>query len=183
MGIHHVDLLRYLCVSVSKVNATMNTIGVKIDAEDSVVATFVYENGALGNLVVTTAARPIDLEASLLIVGDKGLAEISGIAVNKLKTFTPKPDECSDNSEDFIGIKGFGAVYGYGHQQLYQDIVSFYQDNIPFPVSRKDCSGTLQLLHAFYKSDELNNWVKVDSNISSDRLGKSNESISKLYRT
>ena len=39
---------------------------------------------------------------------------------------SPNPDECASNSEGFVGIKGFGAVYGYGHQQLYQDIVSYY---------------------------------------------------------
>ena len=181
-AIHHVDLLRYLCGPVKKVNAIMSTIGVKIDAEDSVVATFIYSNGALGSLVVTTAARPDDFEASISIVGSKGLAEINGIAVNELRIFTPNPDECDRNSEDFVGIKGFGAVYGYGHQQLYQDIVSYYRDNIPYQIKRKDCFETLNLLHSFYRSDELNDWIEVNSKIQSDRLGKSNESISKLYR-
>ena len=48
-----------------------------------------YENGAVGNLEITTAARPDNYEASISIVGSKGLAQIGGIAVNELQVFTP----------------------------------------------------------------------------------------------
>ena len=46
-----------------------------------------------------------------------------------------------------------------------------------------DCFNTLKLLHIFYKSDELETWVKVDCLDQSDRLGRENDAISRLYRT
>jgi len=182
-GIHHVDLLRYLGGEVARVNATMRTLGSEIDAEDTVVATFEYAGGAVGNLEVTTAARPDDFEASLSIVGSKGLAQIGGIAVNELQVFTPDPEACNACSEDFKGIEGHGAVYGFGHTALYRDIVSFFRDGLEFPVSRQDALGTLNLLHAFYLSDEAGSWVDVSSGGQSPRLGQENEGISSLYRT
>ena len=109
--------------------------------------------------------------------------EIGGIGVNELQVFTPDPDACAANSEDFLGIKGQGAVYGYGHRQMYEDILAFAQDGVPYPVSRDDCLNTLKLLHAFYRSDEDGGWVEVASGTSSDRLGRPNEAISDLYRT
>ncbi len=181
--IHHVDLLRHLGGKVDRVNATMRTLGAEIEVEDTTVATLTFASGAVGSLESTTAARPDDFEASLSIVGSKGLAQIGGIAVNELQIFTPEPDACAANSEDFVGIMGHGAVYGYGHGEMYQDIAAFFRDGTPYPVDRDDCLGTLKLLHAFYRSDEAGGWVDVDTDEESRRLGRPNEEISNLYRT
>ena len=183
-GIHHVDLLRHLGGEVDQVSATMRTLGADIEVEDTVVATLRYAGKAVGVLEVTTAARPDDFEASISIVGEKGLAQIGGIAVNELQVFTPDPGACAVNSEDFKGIEGHGAVYGYGHATMYQDIANTFHNGTPYPVSREDCLGTLKLLHAFYRSDEAaGGWVAVDSPEQSSRLGRVNEALSDLYRT
>jgi UDP-N-acetyl-2-amino-2-deoxyglucuronate dehydrogenase len=181
--IHHLDLLRHLGGEVASVNATMRTLGANIEVEDTVVATMSYDNETVGVLEGTTAARPDDFEASLSIVGSKGLAQIGGVAVNELQVFTPDPEACVSNSEDFIGIKGHGAVYGFGHSEMYKDIVGHFTGESTYPVSRQDCISTLRLLHAFYRSDEAGDWVAVDSEEQSQRLGCINESISNLYRT
>ena len=182
-SIHHVDLIRYLGGKVARVNATMRTLGADIEVEDTVVATVAFEGGAVGIVEATTAARPDDFEASISIVASKGLAQIGGIAVNELQVFTPDPDACAQNSEDFQGIKGHGAVYGFGHTEMYRDIVAFFRDSTPYPVSREDCLDTLKLLHAFYRSDEAGGWVDVDSDDESERLGRADDAISGLYRT
>jgi len=177
-GIHHVDLLRYLGGEVLQVNSTMRTLGAEIEVEDSVVASFTYANKAVGSLEVTTAARPDDFEASLSIVGSKGLAQIGGIAVNELQIFTPEPDACIEYSEDFSD-----CVYGNGHDLLYQDIYSSLENNKEYPVTKKDCLQSIRLLHAFYRSDERNGWQSVDEEGESFRLGRENNAISQLYRT
>ncbi len=182
-GIHHVDLLRHLGGEVERVNATMATLGADIEVEDTVVATMAFASGALGTLEVTTAARPDDFEASLSVVGSKGLAQIGGIAVNELQIFTPDPDACAAHSENFTGIDGHGAIYGFGHTQMYEDIVACFRDGTPYPTVRADCLGTMKLLHAFYRSDEAGGWVDVDSAEESPRLGRADEAISDLYRT
>jgi predicted dehydrogenase len=183
-GIHHVDLLRHLGGEVDRVSATMRTLGAEIEVEDTVVATLSYAGSAVGVLEVTTAARPDDFEASISIVGEKGLAQIGGVAVNELQIFTPDPAACAANSEDFKGISGHGAVYGYGHATMYQDIAAHFHQGRAYPVSRADCLGTLKLLNAFYRSDEAGGaWTKVDTDEQSVRLGRPNEAISNLYRT
>jgi UDP-N-acetyl-2-amino-2-deoxyglucuronate dehydrogenase len=182
-GIHHIDLLRYLGGEVEKVNAIMRTLGADIEVEDSVVSIFTYDNGSIGSLEVTTAARPDDFEASLSIVGSKGIAQLGGIAVNKLEIFTPKPEDCITFSDDFSDLPDRGRVYGRGHAAMYRDISSFFIDQSPYPVSIEDCESTLGLLHSFYSSDEIGGWVNVKEKISSTRLGRMNDSISELYRT
>lgn len=182
-GIHHVDLIRHLGGDVARVNATMRTLGADIEVEDTVVGTFEMASGAVGNLEVTTAARPDDFEASISLVCANGLAQIGGIGVNELQVFTPDPDACAAESEDFTGIDGHGAVYGWGHWQMYGDIVTFFRDDVPYPVSRDDAHGTLKLLHAFYRADEAGDWVEVAAPDESVRLGRDNEPVSDLYRT
>lgn len=176
-GIHHVDLLRHLGGEVQRVNATMRTLGAEIEVEDTVVATLTYGSGAVGTLEVTTAARPDDFEASLSIVGSKGLAQIGGIAVNELQVFTPDPSACANSSEDFSR-----CVYGLGHEAMYRDIIASLNEGRPYPVTREDCLATLKLLNAFYRSDEAGGWVEVDSDAESGRLGRPDEALADLYR-
>lgn len=176
-GIHHVDLLRYLGGEVARVNATMRTLGADIEAEDTVVATVVYRGDAVGDLEVTTAARPDDFEASLSIVGSAGLAQLGGLAVNELQVFTPDPAACAAHSREIPD------AYGFGHITVYENVVAKLRHGLPFPVDRADCLNSLKLLHAFYRSDEVGGWVDVDSPDQSFRLGRPNEAISKLYRT
>jgi len=177
-GIHHVDLMRFFGGEVERVNATMRTLGADIEAEDTVVATFTYATGAVGNLEVTTAARPDDFEASLSIVGEKGLAQIGGIAVNELQIFTPDPAACLSATEDFSR-----CVYGFGHEAIYRDVAAERLNGTPYPVSRDDALQTIKLLHAFYRSDETGAWIDPASDGASARLGRPNERISDIYRT
>lgn len=176
-GIHHIDLLRYLGGEVDQLSAVLRTLGAKIEVEDTAVATLKYPNGAVGIVEVTTSARPDDFEASLSIVGGNGLAQLGGWAVNELQIFTPDPSACVEFSENIPD------AYGFGHQQVYRDLVEDMQGGQPYPVNRRDCFNTLNLLHAFYRSDEVDSWVDVQAGVKSSRLGRPNEEISNLYRT
>ena len=175
-SIHHVDLMRFLGGEVKKVNAQMRTLGVDIEAEDTIVATIEFDSGAVGTLEVTTSARPDDFEASISIVGSEGCAQIGGIAVNELQIFTPDPSSCAQNTEDFSD-----CVYGEGHFRLYEDIVTDLTGGEAYPVSVDETKKTLALLHAFYCSDEDGDWVAPGQ--ESVRLGRDNDEVSNLYRT
>jgi UDP-N-acetyl-2-amino-2-deoxyglucuronate dehydrogenase len=177
-GIHHIDLMRFFGGEVTEVRAKLATLGADIEVEDSAVATVTFNNGALGCVEVTTAARPIDYEASISLVCENGLAQIGGIAVNELQVYTPEPSACAENSEDFEG-----NVYGHGHEEFYKEIVRFYAKRVPFSVSREDVFSTIRLLNAFYVSDEKAASVKVCDAGDSSRLGCKNEKLANLYRT
>jgi UDP-N-acetyl-2-amino-2-deoxyglucuronate dehydrogenase len=177
-GIHHIDLLRLMGGEVARVSATHSTLGAHIEVEDTATASIQFESGAVGALEITTAARPIDFEASLSLVCEKGLAQIGGIAVNQLQVYTPDPDACVPNSEDFSG-----NVYGYGHVQLYRDIAAFFTGAQPFPVTYEDTLATIRLLNALYVAHESRSWVDVASAGDSARLGRRDDALADLYRS
>ena len=176
-GVHYLDILRYLGGEVSRVNAIISTLDVKVEVEDTAAAVFEFENGGMGVIEITTAARPDDFEASISIVGSKGLAVISGEATNQLITFSPDPNQCKINSEKFE------IVYGYGHREMYRDISGVLNNNELPPVSFEDGMRTLTLLHCIYRSAELGNWVDLSEANQSARLGQPDDEISNLYRT
>ena len=126
-GIHHIDLFGSLGGEVARVSAVHATLGADIEVEDTATASIEFENRAVGALEITTAARPIDFEASLSLVCENGLAQIGGIAVNELQIYTPDPGACAANSEDFSG-----NVYGFGHVKLYEEIVASLAEARPF---------------------------------------------------
>jgi UDP-N-acetyl-2-amino-2-deoxyglucuronate dehydrogenase len=177
-GIHHIDLLRLMGGEVARVCGLHRTLGASIEVEDTATASIAFKTGAIGTLEVTTAARPIDFEASVSLVCENGLAQIGGIAVNELQIYTPDPGACAQNSEDFSG-----NVYGYGHVKIYQQIVAALREEMPFPVTCADTRATIQLLNAFYVADETRAWIEVDSAGDSVRLGRVNEELANLYRT
>jgi UDP-N-acetyl-2-amino-2-deoxyglucuronate dehydrogenase len=177
-GIHHIDLLRLMGGEVSRVCATHRTLGADIEVEDTATASIEFKSGAIGALEITTAARPIDYEASLSLVCEKGVAQIGGIAVNELQIYTPDPAACAQNSEDFSG-----NVYGHGHVKLYEEIAAFFEKNERFPVLYEDTFGTIQLLNAFYIADETKDWVEVSGAGDSVRLGQPDENLAMLYRS
>ena len=177
-GIHHVDLMRHFGGEVEKVCTSMRTLGAAIEVEDTVVGSVAFASGAIGNLEVTTAARPIDYEASLSLVCENGLAQIGGIAVNELQVYTPDQAACTPNSEDFSG-----NVYGHGHVKLYEEIVEVFRTGKSFSVSREDALASIQLLNAFYIADERAAWVDVAGSGDSQRLGRTDDALANLYRT
>lgn len=177
-GIHHIDLLRQFGGEVAKVFSIHRTLGADIEVEDTVVGALLFRNGAIGTLEVTTAARPIDYEASISIVCENGLAQIGGIAVNELQIYSPNPQECLPNSEDFSG-----NVYGNGHKEIYQEILSHLDKKKQYPITFNETLSTIQLLNSFYISDEKKHMVDVLSTGDSLRLGKPDEHLANLYRS
>lgn len=176
-GVHHIDLLRYLGGDVTEVKTLMNTYGADIEVEDTCVSTLKFANGAIGTLEITTAARPDDFEASISLVGSKGLAQIGGIAVNELQIFTPDPKEQTLHSEDFSK-----CVYGNGHESFYKEIADHMLGRKKYAIDYAEAKKSLALLHSFYVSNETNSSVNPQENKESKNLGRPDEKLANLYR-
>lgn len=69
---HHLDLLLWLVGDVEDVTAYTARRLANVETEDTAAGILRFENGALGIVEATTAARPKDLEASISILGEGG---------------------------------------------------------------------------------------------------------------
>jgi predicted dehydrogenase len=151
---HHVDMLEWFFGDVVSVHARSTTALVRIETEDTAVATLKFRNGALGIIEATTAVRPADLEGSLSILGEKGAVEVGGFAMNQIRHWR-FVDELSSDKEV---VEKFSVnpptVYGFGHQAYYQHVVECLSDRGAALVDGLQGRKSLELISALYESIE-----------------------------
>lgn len=171
-AIHHVDALNWICGPIQSVCASMTNRLNTLEAEDTMVAAIRFQSGALGTVEATTAARPRDYEASLSVVGELGMVQIGGIALNRIDVwqFVDSSDEDEDIPRKFS--QHFPSGYGLSHYQLLKDWCDHLDRGaLDAPISALDGLNAVQLVHALYASVERGGWVNLVDKPLSLRLG------------
>jgi UDP-N-acetyl-2-amino-2-deoxyglucuronate dehydrogenase len=176
-GIHYLDLLQYLVGDIESVNARIGTLLVKVEVEDTAVATVRFKSGALGVIEITTAARPVDFEASISVLAEHGTAILTGIACNQLGTYTPDETAREAFSEEFPD------AYGFSHWPFYRDLIAELQENRPHPISFAEGTRAIRLLNALYRSAEDLREVRLEEGVTSRNLGRPDPKLAALYVT
>jgi len=172
-AIHHIDALQWVCGPVTDVCAVQCNAINSLEAEDTTVATIKLENGALGVIEATTAARPEDFEASISVVGEQGLAVIGGIALNKVETWRFVEELPEDKIIPQEYSQDVPTGYGLSHGPLLQELVNRLKEGRIDPlITGGDSVSTVRLVHALYRSAEIGGWVSMADNPLSARLGK-----------
>jgi predicted dehydrogenase len=168
---HHIDMLEWFFGDVVSVHARAVTALVKIETEDTAVATLKFRNGALGIIEATTATRPVDLEGSISILGEKGTVEIAGFAVNQIRHWRFAEELASDREV----VEKFSVnppnVYGFGHQAYYQHVVECLVNQRAALVDGLEGRKSLELISALYESIETGEQVALRFEPRLSRLG------------
>jgi predicted dehydrogenase len=168
---HHIDLLEWMLGEPESVFARSSTALVDIETEDTGVAIIRFRSGALGIVEATTACRPIDLEGSLSILGEKGTVEIGGFAVNEMKTwqFQDPGEEDREVLEKYR--QNPPNVYGFGHQAYYDHVIDCIVHDKHQLVDGLEGRKSLELISAIYESIETEREVALRFRPKKCRLG------------
>ncbi|NDF37070.1 MAG: gfo/Idh/MocA family oxidoreductase [Euryarchaeota archaeon] len=169
---HHVDVLEWMMGEVESVYAVARTALVDIDVEDTAVAVLKFTSGAIGLVEATTATRPIDLEGSLSLLGEKGTIVVGGFALNRLETWN-----FSDLVEDdSVTLEEFSVnppdVYGFGHRMYLEHVVDCIRDNSRQLVDGAEGRRSLELILAIYESIETGREVSLKDRPTHSKLGR-----------
>jgi predicted dehydrogenase len=168
---HHVDLLEWMMGDVESVHARASTALVRIETEDTAVATLRFANGALGIIEATTATRPKDMEGSLSILGEGGAVEVAGFSVNRIRTWQfsePLPSDAEVMERYSVNPPN---VYGFGHQAYYEHVMDCLDNGCPALVDGLEGRRSLELITALYESIETNREVALRFSPKRCRLG------------
>ena len=154
-GCHFADMITYLGGKIESVFAKMGTYLVNIEAEDLLVGTIKFKNGALGTIEATTCARPKDIKAEVVILGEKGSAILGGFAMNRLDYLALEDIE---NPQSLI--EGFteNPVHplGFSHYSYIKSAIKFFKTGKkdPFLAVGEEALPSLELIIGFYESAE-----------------------------
>ena len=174
--IHHLDIMRWIFGPIVRVSCTTTKRLNKLEAEDTASAIVEFSNGSLGNIVATTAARPVDLQASLSIIGEKGIAIVGGIAMNQIKVW--KLINQKKNEEVKVKRQNSQTVlngYGLSHITYLNKVFKLILKNkTKPPVDAFEAYLTSIFVHSLYRSSETSKWVKLNSGLRSKKLGFKN---------
>jgi predicted dehydrogenase len=169
---HHIDLLEWMMGGIESVFAKGVTALVKIETEDTAIATLKFKSGALGCIEATTAVRPKDLEGSISLLGSSGSVEIGGFAVNELKVWNFADPIAEDGDMLTKYSVNPPNVYGFGHQAYYEHVVDCVTHDGRVLVDGIEGRRSLELITAIYESIETGKEVHMPVSPQRCRLGK-----------
>jgi len=172
---HHVDLLEWMLGEPESVFAKAATALVDIEAEDTGVALIRFRNGALGVIEATTATRPVDLEGSLSILGERGTVEIAGFAVNEMRVWNFADRTPADAEVMGKFNQNPPNVYGFGHQAYLEHVIAAIREDRPALVDGLEGRKSLELISAIYESIETGREVFLRFRPQQCRLGMSEQ--------
>ncbi len=148
---HYVDLLNWIIGPVESVMAYTATQARHIEAEDSGVAAIKWRSGAMGTLNVSMLTYPKNLEGSITILGEKGVARIGGVAVNEIQEWQ---FEHSLPEDEQIQASSYAttSVYGFGHPLYYANVIDTLRGQAKPETDGRSGLKSLELLVAIYRS-------------------------------
>jgi predicted dehydrogenase len=159
-GIHGVDVLQYLMGPVESVCAYADTLGHRMETEDTVVAAVRFRNGALGCIEATTTAYP-GVDRRIEIAGTKGTVALveDDIAFWKLEgddeEITGVGTRHSDQAAD--PLAGLGA----GHLAQIEDMIAAIREDRAPLVTGEDALPSVEIITAIYESARTGKMVKL----------------------
>jgi predicted dehydrogenase len=168
---HHIDLLQWLMGPVDSVKAYVSTRLANIEVEDTGVAVMKFKSGALGVVEATTATRPVDLEGSISLLGEKGSVVIGGFSVNRPVTWNfvePRPED--DRIHELITHPP--DVYGFGHQAYYEHVLASLDSGTNSMLAGLEGRKSLEIINALYESAFLGREVHLHYVPASIPLGR-----------
>ena len=169
---HHVDMLVHMMGEVESVRAVSATRLVSIEAEDTGMAILKFRDGALGVIEATTAARPVDLEGSISILGEGGTVEVGGFAMNEM-TVWKFADALPEDAQVLEKYRTNPPdVYGFGHHAYYNDVFEAIARDASPVVDGREGRRSLEVIIAIYESIESGAEVRLPFEATHAKLGR-----------
>ncbi|MCW3059094.1 MAG: oxidoreductase domain protein [Capsulimonas sp.] len=126
-GIHYADNLQRAMGKPKTVSAYAATRGHRIEVEDIVTASIVFENGALGSLTATTSAYP-GFQTTLEIFGTKGSVRIENQEIVSVNFVDGEQyDSALLQSDTPSTASDPAAVGGYNHSLQFREFIDTVQ--------------------------------------------------------
>jgi len=148
---HYIDLLDWLVGPIESVQAYTATLARNIQVEDTGVVAVRWRSGALGTVNVTMLTPKKNYEGSILIIGEKGLVKVGGVALNKVEQWDFLESEPGDAAVTGASYQT-ESVYGNGHAPYYENAVKVLRGEAAPETDGREGLKSLEVIIATYLS-------------------------------
>ena len=159
-AIHTVDLLRWMMGPVETVFAMKSALRYPhIEAEDTLVASLRFQNGALGVIEAATSAKP-GFKRRLEISGEHGTIILDGDAISCWEV--DGESEAADEGEQITdGSANPAAISNEGHRRQIEDMMrAVIEDRAPM-IDGREGRKSLEVVVSLYDSAVSGQTVRV----------------------
>ncbi|HOI23730.1 MAG: Gfo/Idh/MocA family oxidoreductase [Spirochaetia bacterium] len=174
---HGIDLLQWMMgEDAVRVQAATRRFSRPIEAEDFGAAIIEFASGAVGIVEGTACVYPTNLNETLSLFGTKGTVVIGGLATNKLETWRFADAEEYGDTEDKVldsHAKNPPSVYGYGHGDLFADVLDSIETGSELLVSGERGRKALEIILAIYKAQKTGLPVELPCEYSTTEMAES----------
>ena len=164
-GIHAVDLLQWLAGMPEEVSAFSATlVHPGIEAEDTIVASLRFPNGALGSIEAATSAYP-GSDLRIEISGERGTAVLINDKLVRWEFADPFPEDAAMLADDTAPAKGGSAdpmaISHEGHRRLVDDLVNAIREGRPPMIPGVEARNAVALVLAIYEAARSGSRTKI----------------------
>ena len=122
-------------------------------ADTYFVTVLKFANGALGVIEATTATRPVDLEGSISVLGEKGSVEIGGYFMNEMKIWNFSEIDKGDQ-EVWQKHSKVPDQLAWNHSEFYKDVINSLKTNSKGLIVGQEGRNSVDLINAINESSK-----------------------------
>ncbi len=157
--IHNIDLLQWMSNgNPQQINAMLENYNHDyLEVEDYGSIQVRFDNGVIGNIQGTVVVSPRNYKENLIVLGEKGTVEISGLAVNEVVKWNF--EDGIDSLEKVLEKtkNEILNVYGNGHTPLYTDFIQAVKTNTNPYISGEEGIKSLKIILGAYDEEGVGN--------------------------
>jgi UDP-N-acetyl-2-amino-2-deoxyglucuronate dehydrogenase len=162
-AIHTVDLLLWWCGDVAAVQAVRKTALHKIEAEDTLVASLEFRNGAIGSLQATTSVYP-GYPRRVELTGSEGTVIVEHDRLVAADLRQPPEDARGTGNDQNASASSATVSDARGHKAVIDDFVGAIETNGTPKCSGEEGRRSVELVEAIYHACATGKRVELKKN-------------------
>ncbi len=150
-GIHGIDLMQYVLGEPQVLRGQIATLHHNVEVEDTAVAVFRFEGGALGTLQGSTCTNP-GFARKLEIHGDKGYVVLRENEIQMMQTAEEKIDLRSFSKRDKGSFNKFSALGHELHAMQLRNLIDAIEGRAQLLVDAHEGRKAIRIIEDIYNS-------------------------------